>query len=63
MLGSRRKAGGFLHHGMLGDTYLIYKGRMQELEKEGQSVFKKVRFGEQSHTCSKERKKQEVHCS
>lgn len=43
--------------------YLIYKGRMQELQQEGQSVFKKVRFGEQSHTCSKERKKQEVHCA
>lgn len=30
MLCSRRYAGGFLHHGMLGDTAL-YKGRMQEL--------------------------------
>lgn len=63
MLGSRWYAGGFFASWYVRWYYLIYKGRMQELQQEGQSVFKKVRFGEQSHTCSKEQKKQEVHCT
>lgn len=45
MLGSRRKAGGFLHHGMLGDTTLYIKEECKSYSKKGKVCSKRYDLG------------------
>lgn len=45
MLCSRRYAGGFLHHGMLGDTALYIKEECKSYNKKGKVCSKRYDFG------------------
>lgn len=45
MLGSRRKAGGFLHHGMLGDTALYIKEECKSYNKKDKVCSKRYDLG------------------